>query len=833
MAAISEKAGANQQVAKGSTIIEQGSFAKTLVILNQGKALYRKTGEDQQAKPVFMVQGPVVLGCDSLLTSSEYSYEVVASTDAVVSCYATSKENLQKIFASKPNIGLLVLRSTYKECAEAFNKLALLNSFIAQLVQANDTIGLGYSLIAKDKFKDDVDEKANLGGIDPVLPQARVIVENFIEKGGTIPEPLTEQFMLSDHSSFLDREYNPPDPVDRDDLAYFKRFVSLPPQIQAAVAQKDPAFFYLTGQRISNMSSALFLEIESAFFKLDEMIQGITEGDYSWLSKTTIEIELMQQNISTASEKDLFYFSKYLAEVLQMLQQKYSKKLGLPLPSDIRPALQKLLEFTAKEPAADVLEATVSDADEGADAGQNFASIKDEVSNSAKKIFQWAGMSNEELAEYSKLMSALKAMKNPLDHEGDARKTRRALNTMFWKVYEKAALKYFQEKPPLPRIIEMFFNFAFLEETILEEEQILAIYNGIDTTKSRYPIHTTIEWLQLIYENKVPTSVNELGLTFFELLKQENRDAGWKRESDLPPSVNSPEARLKFEIANMLQTNVKLTSGSILNHFSILSKYQITQNMQRAMVSKEALSAEIDTLLNIDFSAFHREVLFEPPKDSAIKREFVQLQIIPNIIIVPSAGPVFQFWQDREGKAKQSPGRIIAPSLAMADMYTMLLSAVGALRWETVKTIMGVDWNNIANSSLTADYIDDVQFFKKNRELSPEVKEQLSAEFKRFRDDRARFVHDYITWVKFESDGTQRFNKVARKIFSKHIPFSKDLREKLLKLPSYTDVVQKSINIRKRKASELEPRYRNYRQDNDGILPEELENTYKFYNMEY
>jgi hypothetical protein len=51
-------------------------------------------------------------------------------------------------------------------------------------------------------------------------------------------------------------------------------------------------------------------------------------------------------------------------------------------------------------------------------------------------------------------------------------------------------------------------------------------------------------------------------------------------------------------------------------------------------------------------------------------------------------------------------------------------------------------------------------------------------------------------------------------------------------LPSYTDVVQKSINIRKKKANELTPRYTKYERENK-TLPKELVETRKFYNMEY
>jgi hypothetical protein len=175
----------------------------------------------------------------------------------------------------------------------------------------------------------------------------------------------------------------------------------------------------------------------------------------------------------------------------------------------------------------------------------------------------------------------------------------------------------------------------------------------------------------------------------------------------------------------------------------------------------------------------------------------------------------------------------MCPIFATDDLYDMVLHATGAYKWELTKTLLGPDWNNITSGSLTADYTDYVQFYKKNRDLSQEVKEKLAMEFKRFRDDRARFINDYMIWAKYESDGTQRLNKVIRKIMAKHVPFTKPIRENLLKLPNFQEIIQKSINIKKRKAIELEPRYKKYRSDNNGILPKELENTIKFYLLDY
>ena len=456
----------------------------------------------------------------------------------------------------------------------------------------------------------------------------------------------------------------------------------------------------------------------------------------------------------------------------------------------------------------------------------------DATRDMAKKVFDYAGLT-EKYSEYTPLSQKLKEVPNPLSSDTAIRRIRRGINQLFWNVYEAGILKHFRDNDQLPRYMEIFFNFGILEENLLEQDQLAFLYNTKESESSgKYLLHTPIEWLKRVYEKENPTSINELGLSFFEIIRQNNRDKPWKKESDLPPDVDSSQARLSFEIQNMLSSTTKLTSGSVITYLAPLSKHQIIQSLERSFMSKRKIEENLDRLLDVDFSCFHREVLYQS-QEMGILREFIQLQVMPNIILTPTAGNIFQHWQEREGRNKISPGRLCCPSITTDEFYKLLLNAVGCYRWEITKTTMGPDWNNISHSSITADYTDYVQFFKKSRDLSPEMKERISHEFRRFRDDRSRFVHDYGTWVMFESGGTQRLNKVSRKIMAKHIPFRKPYREKLLKLPGYIDLVNKSINIRRRKAREMEPRLKKYRQSNHEQLPQELLETFRFYNMEY
>ena len=647
----------------------------------------------------------------------------------------------------------------------------------------------------------------------------------FYKKGGEVPNDITMDFLKSNHLDAEAHKTHLNVNFDQDGLNYCHRFTNLPPQILGAISAHDPKLILMTAKKMANISSSLLRGLMESNEHLEDKLDLLFHPEYGWVNKVHAMLRGRRDAKKLSAWENM---GKMLVSIIGLATKQYQSiwsDNGLSERMD-RNAIKQIEEFVSAR------ESAPGGASSEPQHIQVDPRVLDATRNMAKKVFDYAGLT-ERFSEYTELSQKLKKMYNPLSSDTPIRKIRRGINQLFWNAYEMGILKHFKDKDQLPRYMEIFFNFGILEEDLLEKDQLAFLYNAKESESSgRYLLHTPIEWLKRIYEKENPTSINELGLSFFEIVRQNNRDRSWKKESDLPPDVDSSQARLSFEIQNMLASTTRLTSGSVVTYLAPLSKHQIIQSLERSFVSKHVIEQNLDKLLDVDFSCFHREVLYQS-QEMGILREFIQLQVIPNIIMTPTAGSIFQHWQEREGKNKTSPGRLCCPSITTDEFYKLLLNAVGCYRWEMTKTIMGPDWNNISHSSITADYTDYVQFFKKNRDLSPEMKEKLSHEFRRLRDDRSRFVHDYATWVMFESDGTQRLNKVSRKIMAKHIPFRKPYREKLLKLPSYIDLVNKGINIHRRKAREMEPRLKKYRQSNQGQLPEELIETFRFYNMEY
>ncbi len=212
-----------------------------------------------------------------------------------------------------------------------------------------------------------------------------------------------------------------------------------------------------------------------------------------------------------------------------------------------------------------------------------------------------------------------------------------------------------------------------------------------------------------------------------------------------------------------------------------------------------------------------------------ILKEFIMVNIYPHIILMPTAGNRSMMWQELEDpRKKNSRARFTFPIFCSGDLFNLLIYAVGAFRWEIQKTILGHDYNNVGVPSLTSEYIDYIQFYHKNRDLSDEQKEKIKADFKNYRDDRSKFIHDYLIWIKYESQGILKHNKVVRNILYRYIPFSKGIRENLAKQPSFAEIHNKFTNLRRRKKTELENRWRKY--GDMSTWPDSLKSTYEFYN---
>ncbi len=810
----------------GTVLFEAGKTPKMICLLHQGEAgVFSKYNPN---KKLYNLGGNSSPGFANLLTQTAYSGRVVLTADSVVSAFP-AQGAFSALILGKLNVGMLAVRSLLNELAQAHTSVKRLGQLMAMLQKCNDNLALAYYHCNANAFEHPPAELGPAEALDPVMPSAKVVIGEFRQNGGEIPESITPQWLQSDFSQLLRKSYEFPTEFDSSEFDFFKRILSLPANLQGEVYKTDLNILHGLGVRLATMLDGSIGELYMLQDGVDESLETLCAGEYCYVEKYALLTELLDSGVTQVPLPEFVGIVRFLAGAAGSMLKNYAAAVGTPFAQK-SPGLAKLSTFLSGDTASEAKKLEEQEQKSAPiAAGIDIAAVRKELAGSPGKILTYCGIPATEAQAFVADLKTLAQMANPLDSGGDPRKLRRKISKTYWAAYEKAVFKWRETKGQVPKPVQLMLEFGYCDDSLLDNEHIADLYNLSDNTKStrkEISIMRAMEWLDNVASKKETPSVDEMGLTYFEKLKQEHKDKGWKKENEVPEEYDNYTSRTTYEINNFLEVNVRLTSGSPATSFPILTRYQIILPLAKSYVTKQKLSEQIERLLSIDFSAFHREVLIND-EERGIMKEFVEMQVIPNFIIVPSIGTRLMMWQDVSGRSKSSRGRISVPNFAMADVFSLLVDAVAAFRWELTKTIMGPDWNNVSQSSITADYTDYVQFFKKNRDLSTEVKEKLAAEFKRFRSDRDRFTNDYASWVRFESEGVLKLNKVSRSIFYRHVPFAKPIRDTLEAQPAYSELQNRFKNIRTKKLRELEVRYRKY----GDVLPDVLQANLDFHKV--
>ena len=165
------------------------------------------------------------------------------------------------------------------------------------------------------------------------------------------------------------------------------------------------------------------------------------------------------------------------------------------------------------------------------------------------------------------------------------------------------------------------------------------------------------------------------------------------------------------------------------------------------------------------------------------------------------------------------------------DIDEQLVETVGRFRWEICRREQGDYWNDIREKSLTSEYCDYIQFYRKNSDLSADAKEKLKTALARARNSyREVFVKDYQAWMKYESQGSFRLNKVARDILVRYCPFSKEVRQSLASNPQYQSAFHKLDAENRKKEQRLIALYDKY-EAAGGVITPELKENQRFCQM--
>jgi hypothetical protein len=230
--------------------------------------------------------------------------------------------------------------------------------------------------------------------------------------------------------------------------------------------------------------------------------------------------------------------------------------------------------------------------------------------------------------------------------------------------------------------------------------------------------------------------------------------------------------------------------------------------------------AAVNRLRNIDYSVYYRETLFSGELPGAA-REFVQTEVCPDVIVMPTVGSKDIMWQELGGRQKDTPGRFLLPAFFEGDIDKTIQHLSGSLRWELCRTMQGVYWNNIQYKSLTSEYSDFLQFYRKNRELSDDRKEKLKLQIQKHRNNsREIFAADYMNWIQHESQGGMVLSKPVRGILATYCPFAAEIRQSLEGQPVFQAAMAVFKREQAKKVREYDLKFRIWEKDQVEIPPE-------------
>lgn len=420
-----------------------------------------------------------------------------------------------------------------------------------------------------------------------------------------------------------------------------------------------------------------------------------------------------------------------------------------------------------------------------------------DLDNSLDQILAYANLKKETADEFRQLIAKYKDVIDKTALNDSLNALRRKLTSLFYEVYIAAFQKSLNDSN-IPTVVKMLFLFGYVDETIAGPENAAMLYQLAKEYKgdAEHGIYTLYEWLVLIYEGKKEPSRNEFDNDYPQYLR-ELRTGGRINEAQERQYLTDTAQKVMYELRNMFPSVNKVTFGKISTYCPIFSEHNLLLTPDKMLQQTTRITECVEQLRTIDYTLFYRDTLFSDPA-AGVPKETIMLEVLPDIILMPNVGLRGIMWQEIEGKRRNTPARMMIPIMLPEDPFQILTRLAGEYRWEMCKRVQGSRWNDISDMSLTSEYFDYIQFYRKNSDLSADVKEKIKILLQKTKGNyRETFVRDYISWITLESKGSPVLNKVCRRILFAYCPFSKALREKLEINPLYREYLER-FNVKTR-----------------------------------
>lgn len=443
------------------------------------------------------------------------------------------------------------------------------------------------------------------------------------------------------------------------------------------------------------------------------------------------------------------------------------------------------------------------------------------LTGSLDTILDYAGCEPEVNTKFTKLIADYKKLIDKNNTDDKSRRLRGEITKLFYQIYKQAFLASLEDKN-VPDIIMMFFLFGYVDEDLAGMENAVYLRSLLHSIPSnpKQGVYTIYEWFRAIYSGEKEPSRNEFDSDYTAYI-HEMKVTGKITEAKERALLKDQKGKAVFEIENMFPLVNKMTFGRITTFCPVFSEHNILKDLSASIVTADMVTNSFNAIRSEDYSAFCRETIYTNPA-LGIGKEMVQVEVLPDVILLPNIGVRGVMWQEVEGKKRTTPCRMMVSIFQMEDLETILTRLTGEFRWEMCRRIQGARWNDMSEPSLTAEYCDYIQFYRKNRDLSAEAKDKLKSALQKAKNSyKEMFVRDYISWIQYEGQGSPRLNKVARTILFTYCPFSAQVRSTLASNPLFRELLERySVkNVQKLHHLEnIEQKLRN----NHSAIPDEL-----------
>ena len=446
-------------------------------------------------------------------------------------------------------------------------------------------------------------------------------------------------------------------------------------------------------------------------------------------------------------------------------------------------------------------------------------------------ILKYASYDEEKCKRAVMMIEEYRELPDMYSTSDEVRKLRRDIAKMFYDVYMRV-FKRSVKQSKIPTIVKMFLNFGFMDVTLAGEDNVSELYELAETIEEKCKssnVYTAYEWLKSIYAGENEPSKNEFDLDYVGYLREQKR-MGEITAAQEKAFLDDNWNKTVYEMDNMFKSTNRATYGKFATFQPALCEEDLINSPTSMLITVDRLNDALDYLRSVDYSLFYHEIVFSDP-DHGITKETLQKEILPYIILMPNAGSRSMMWQETAGSRRDTPARFIMPILTVVEPREMMTELCGRYRWEMCRKIQGMRWNDVTERSLTSEYCDYMQFYRKNHDLSAETKEKIkNALVKAKNNYREVFVKDYQCWIKYEAKGSCRLNKVAREIVFTYCPFSKDIRKVLEGNPMYQNLFEKYEIFKQRKLRHVTNFYDKY-QKSGGTITQEMQDNLDFYEF--